>query len=83
MKENWPDMKRNSMKRWMLIGLILCAGKNEEHVELLQLHNSNIRVADYLTVLPPREVLQAKLHQSIELARQRLLQDKDGVDKES
>jgi hypothetical protein len=65
------------------IGLILCAGKNEEHVELLRLHDSNIRVADYLTALPPREVLQAKLHQSIELARQRLLQDKDGIDKES
>lgn len=57
------------------IGLILCAGKNEEHVELLQLHKSNIRVADYLTALPSREVLQAKLHQSIELARRRLLQN--------
>jgi len=61
------------------IGLILCAGKSEEHVELLQLHKSNIRVADYLTALPPKEVLQAKLHQSIELARQRLLGDKDGA----
>jgi hypothetical protein len=40
-------------------------------------------VADYLTALPPREVLQAKLHQSIELARQRLLQVKDRVVKES
>lgn len=59
------------------IGLILCAGKSDEHVELLQLHKSNIRVADYLTALPSREVLQAKLHQSIQLARQRLLKDKD------
>ncbi|MDI6793948.1 MAG: PDDEXK nuclease domain-containing protein [bacterium] len=39
------------------IGLILCAGKNPEHVELLQLHKSNIKVADYFTILPPREVL--------------------------
>lgn len=54
------------------IGLILCTGKSEEHVELLQLHQSNIRVADYLTLLPPRETLQAKLHQSIELARIKL-----------
>jgi len=54
------------------IGLILCTGKNTEHVELLQLPQSNIRVADYLTLLPPRETLQAKLHQSIELARQKL-----------
>lgn len=54
------------------IGLILCAGKNEEHVELLQLDRSNIRVADYLTVLPDREILREKLHRSIALARQRL-----------
>ena len=58
------------------IGLILCTGKNEEHVELLQLDKSNIRVADYLTQLPPKELLQAKLHQSIEIARNRLLGDK-------
>ncbi len=62
------------------IGLILCAGKNDEHVELLQLDKSNIRVADYLTVLPPRETLQAKLHQSIEIARQRLLGSGDEAD---
>ena len=61
------------------IGLILCAGKNDEHVELLRLDKSNIRVADYLTVLPPRETLQAKLHQSIENARQRLLGSANAV----
>jgi predicted nuclease of restriction endonuclease-like (RecB) superfamily len=54
------------------IGLILCTGKNTEHVELLQLPQSNIRVADYLTLLPPRETLQAKLHLAIELARNKL-----------
>jgi predicted nuclease of restriction endonuclease-like (RecB) superfamily len=53
------------------IGLILCSGKNEEHVELLQLDKSNIRVADYLTILPSQEVLKQKLHQAIELARNR------------
>ena len=61
------------------VGLILCTGKNEEHVELLQLDQSNIRVADYLTLLPPREILQDKLHRSIEIARQRLVQgDREG-----
>lgn len=59
------------------IGLILCTGKSEEHVELLQLPQSNIRVADYLTLLPPRETLQAKLHQSIKLARSKLRGDAD------
>ena len=62
------------------IGLILCTGKNHEHVELLQLDKSNIRVADYLTLLPPKEVLEAKLHRSIEIARQRLaLADGEGL----
>ncbi|MDP2751324.1 MAG: PDDEXK nuclease domain-containing protein, partial [Rhodocyclaceae bacterium] len=54
------------------IGLILCTGKNEEHIELLQLHQSNIRVAEYLTLLPPMKTFQDKLHQSIERARRRL-----------
>lgn len=64
------------------IGLILCTGKNAEHVELMQLPQSNIRVADYLTLLPPRETLQAKLHLSIELARQKLLNDVQGGQRE-
>lgn len=54
------------------IGLILCSGKNEEHVELLQLDKSNIRVADYLTLLPSQEVLKQKLHQAIEIAKDRI-----------
>jgi len=54
------------------IGLILCTGKNEEHVELLQLDKSNIRVAEYLTALPPQKLLQEKLHKAVEIAQQKL-----------
>lgn len=54
------------------IGLILCAGKSPEHVELLQLHRSNIRVADYLTALPAKEVLLDGLHRAIAFAHNRL-----------
>jgi predicted nuclease of restriction endonuclease-like (RecB) superfamily len=53
------------------IGLILCAGKSEEHIELLMLDRGNIRVSQYLTELPPKAMLQAKLHAAIERARQR------------
>ncbi|MBI4645809.1 MAG: DUF1016 domain-containing protein [Bacteroidia bacterium] len=53
------------------IGLILCSGKNNEHVELLQLDKSNIKVADYLTALPPKEILLDKLHKAIEIAKNR------------
>ena len=55
------------------IGIILCAGKNREQIELLELDKSGIHVAEYLTVLPAREILEAKLHQSLENARQRFL----------
>ncbi len=54
------------------IGLILCADKSEEHVELLRLKDSSIRVARYLTELPPKKLLEKKLHQAISLARERL-----------
>ncbi len=55
------------------LGIILCTGKKQEQIELLELDRSGIHVAEYLTVLPPRETLRAKLHQSIVDARQRLL----------
>ena len=54
------------------LGLILCADKSEEHVELLQLDKSGIRVAQYLTELPSRELLEKTLHNSIRRARERL-----------
>ncbi len=55
------------------IGLILCADKNEEHIELLKLDKSNIKVAQYLTKLPDFKLLEQKLHQSIEIARNKLI----------
>lgn len=54
------------------LGLILCAGKNSEQIELLELDASGIHVAEYLTVLPPPEVLHLKLHEAIETARARI-----------
>ena len=59
------------------LGIILCTGKKQEQFELLELDKSGIHVAEYLTVLPPRETLQAKLRESIERARQRLLNPND------
>lgn len=56
------------------LGIILCSGKKKEQIELLELDASGIHVAEYLTLLPPKEVLQAKLHQAVERSRQRLEQ---------
>nr|WP_261341647.1 DUF1016 domain-containing protein [Tautonia sociabilis] len=57
------------------IGLILCANKSDEQVELLQLDQSGIRVAAYMTELPPRPLLQKKLHEAVERARAQLQSD--------
>jgi len=54
------------------LGLILCAGKSEEHVELLELARSGIHVASYWTKVLPRKQLERKLHDAARLARARL-----------
>lgn len=54
------------------IGLILCAGKSEEHIKLLRLDRGNIRVAAYMTELPPPKLMKSKLHEAVQIARQRL-----------
>ncbi|MBU1187583.1 MAG: DUF1016 family protein [Gammaproteobacteria bacterium] len=64
------------------LGIILCAGKKTEQIELLELDQSGIHVAEYLTALPPRELLQQKLHAAIEISRARL-EAKDDSDRQS
>jgi predicted nuclease of restriction endonuclease-like (RecB) superfamily len=54
------------------LGIILCAGKKEEQIELLELDQSGIHVAEYLTALPSRELLQQKLHAAIEISKARM-----------
>jgi predicted nuclease of restriction endonuclease-like (RecB) superfamily len=54
------------------LGLLLCAEKSDEIIELLELDKSGIHVATYLTELPPLDWLRAKLHKSIEEAQNRL-----------
>jgi predicted nuclease of restriction endonuclease-like (RecB) superfamily len=54
------------------LGIILCSGKKQEQIELLELDASGIHVAEYLTSLPPKELLQQKLHDAIQRSRQRL-----------
>jgi predicted nuclease of restriction endonuclease-like (RecB) superfamily len=51
------------------IGLILCSERDYEQIELLQLDRGEIRVAEYLLELPPRELLEAKLHEAISRAK--------------
>ena len=54
------------------LGIILCANKNQKQIELLELDKSGIHVAEYLTTLPPKEVLEERLQQAIIRARSRI-----------
>jgi len=53
------------------IGLVMCSSKSDEHVELLQLENSGIRVAEFVTELPPKEIFEKRLHDAIATAKAR------------
>ena len=53
------------------LGIILCAGKKQEQIELLELDQSGIHVAEYLTALPSPALLQQKLQAAIETAKAR------------
>lgn len=54
------------------LGIILCTGKNHEQIELLELDQSGIHVAEYLTGLPSRQLLEQKLHEAVSLSKARL-----------
>lgn len=58
------------------IGLILCAESNKEQVELLEMHKDGIMVAEYWTTLPPKAELEAKIHQLLIEAKERIERNK-------
>jgi predicted nuclease of restriction endonuclease-like (RecB) superfamily len=56
------------------LGLILCAEGSHEQIELLELDKSSIKIAEYLTELPPKKLLEKKLHAAIEKSKAMLEQ---------
>jgi predicted nuclease of restriction endonuclease-like (RecB) superfamily len=68
----WLDRHEREPGEETPLGIILCAGKREEQIELLELGRTGIHVAEYLTVLPPREELAKRLHTAVEHSRARL-----------
>lgn len=65
----WLDKHERKKNEEAPLGIILCTGKKKEQIELLELDQSGIHVAEYLTELPPREILEKRLHQAIRKAR--------------
>lgn len=68
----WLDKYEKQNGEELPIGLILCAEASSEQVELLEMHKDGIMVAEYWTDLPPKKVLEDKLHKSLREAKERL-----------
>jgi len=71
----WLDKHERQPGEDAPIGIILCAGKKEEQIELLELGKSGIHVAEYFVELPAKELLREKLQHAITLARHRIESD--------
>lgn len=68
----WLDRHERQPGEEPPLALILCAGKKEETIELLDLGKSGIHVAEYLVGLPPRELLRERFHRALISARARV-----------
>ena len=68
----WLDRHDRQPSEEAPLAIILCAGRKRETVEYLDLGRSGIHVAEYLTELPPREVLRERFHRALTVARARL-----------
>jgi predicted nuclease of restriction endonuclease-like (RecB) superfamily len=76
----WLDKNERMAGEEAPIGIILCTGKDQGRIELLALDGTGIHVAEYLTALPPRDVLQRKLNEAAAWSRARLDQLNDSND---
>ena len=68
----WLDKYERQEGEETPLGLLLCSEGGEEQIELLQLDNSGIKVAQYYTELPPRHLLIEQLQKQLTLAKQRI-----------
>ncbi|HEY3454636.1 MAG TPA: PDDEXK nuclease domain-containing protein [Bryobacteraceae bacterium] len=69
----WLDQnERRAEHEESPLGLILCSAKNKEQIELLQLNRGEIRVAEYLTALPEKKLLAAKLRDAVIRGREQM-----------
>ena len=72
-------LNKNDRKPWEEepIGLILCSEGNTEHIQYLMLDDdSDIRVAQYYTELPSKELLADRLQRAIAIAREHQIENK-------
>jgi len=73
----WLKRHASELEEAEPLGIILCAGKSQQHVKLLEVAKSGIHVASYWTKILPKKLLERKLHDAVRFARARLEAAKD------
>ncbi|MBY0271995.1 MAG: PDDEXK nuclease domain-containing protein [Alphaproteobacteria bacterium] len=68
----WLDKNEKRAGEESPLGIILCTDKNQEQVELFELAQNGIHIAEFITQLPPQEIFEKKLHKAIEYAKAKL-----------
>lgn len=70
---NWLDKNERFDYEDRPMGIILCAGKDHDDIEYLEMDKTGIHVAQYLTELPPKEILESRLRKAVAVAKENLL----------
>jgi predicted nuclease of restriction endonuclease-like (RecB) superfamily len=73
----WLDKHERQASEEPPLGIILCAENRQEQIELLQLDAGGIHVAEYLTVLPERQLLHERLQRAIDAAQKKYVDHTD------
>ena len=66
----WLDKNERKDGEDNPLGIILCADKDQEDVEYLELDQAGIHISQYFTELPPKKLMEEKLHSAIAHAQQ-------------
>jgi predicted nuclease of restriction endonuclease-like (RecB) superfamily len=72
----WLDRYERTESENAPIGLILCTESRRGQIELLELDKAGIAVAEYWTVLPPKNELEKKIREILIEAKERLERQK-------
>lgn len=68
----WLDKYEKQTDENTPTGLILCAERSNEQVELLEMGKDGIMVAEYWTDLPPKKQFETKIHSLLNEAKEKM-----------
>lgn len=79
----WLDKHERRLGEEKPLGIILCGEKSDQLVEFLELDKSGIHVAEYLTELPSRKLLEDKFQKAVTIAKEKIITRQELMKKKS